>query len=1006
MSKQLQLRRGTAAAWVLANVILAEGELGVETDTGNWKTGDGVTAWNDLEYSNANLHNSFSDLQGGSSTERYHLSAEVAANVADLPDAADVFDKLSDTTDDIAEGTNKFTTQADITRLSNTSGTNTGDQDLSDYPTFLTDATGNYILMGSKKIPVSNVELSDTASDYQASGNTKPYLSFDNPSEDQMVDLEVTPITWINILGLDGKEVASAGTVSFDSVSSDKYYDALHSTIITGDGTSKTITNNTGDVADIAVYDLTWMGTLPTVLATKYSETNFADLTAAEVEEIAPDYVDSVQTVGYKFGDDSAEVVVNKGRNLFDDSIVRLRKENPWQNAYSNGVIKVVDGGIVAFFMSCKQNVSYSTYFNPEHLLDGIVSFGSANRIPDNYFDNDFTWRNQDLSVESGYKTLITTTADKFIFMSFYGKAGFASVNEYTVSNLQIEEGSTATEYQPPKDYSETLPEMWSMFGVSDTQDSKKFKRVKLVDAVQSDGSIDWSWTSETGNDCLIWNTQEDSTHFGENIVSTLGSTSDTGWDENDDVSVVFDNTGGEDNNTVETYSADTLIDTEELFVNSEPKLMIEHGANNLFSDYPLFLEFETTYNQFELENIIRDRNNKLIELETDENGTWGMTRNGDKIPLPDSIPENPVLRWKGYSLLNLVSELSLQKVQGKGYFNSFVNLLGKVGDFETDSNSDGLADSINVRLSTASFSLVESIFGGLAQKIENTGNTNWDNFNIALDVNIGDEYYISVFAYGNGILGLGNSNAQYNTYGGTFDLSEEWKKRSKVFSPTQETVYFLAGDGGTSGNYVVADKVQLVNLTEKGELPPNMQAEYGVTRWDLLSKSQLDELINYENTVTGYEDGFADITVTNSGDGFSDSVTIPYCYGDCGVYPEINWKTGEITNYWKIETGVTTGADGTFSVTDGDYKTGTILRVIDESSGDIETLQELDSSFLSDTVTVIYQTDTPYTVNVSDYKGLRLVPGTNNVSANHMFLDIQGTINQREIELMMTEVK
>lgn len=48
---QIELRRGTAAAWISANTVLAAGEPGLETDTGQYKIGDGTTAWNSLNYS-------------------------------------------------------------------------------------------------------------------------------------------------------------------------------------------------------------------------------------------------------------------------------------------------------------------------------------------------------------------------------------------------------------------------------------------------------------------------------------------------------------------------------------------------------------------------------------------------------------------------------------------------------------------------------------------------------------------------------------------------------------------------------------------------------------------------------------------------------------------------------------------------------------------------------------------------------------------------------------------
>ena len=46
----IQFRRGTAAAWTLADPMLAAGELGYETDTGKFKLGDGTTAWSSLDY--------------------------------------------------------------------------------------------------------------------------------------------------------------------------------------------------------------------------------------------------------------------------------------------------------------------------------------------------------------------------------------------------------------------------------------------------------------------------------------------------------------------------------------------------------------------------------------------------------------------------------------------------------------------------------------------------------------------------------------------------------------------------------------------------------------------------------------------------------------------------------------------------------------------------------------------------------------------------------------------
>jgi hypothetical protein len=50
MAIQIQLRNDTAANWTAANPVLAQGEMGVETDTAKFKLGNGSTAWNSLGY--------------------------------------------------------------------------------------------------------------------------------------------------------------------------------------------------------------------------------------------------------------------------------------------------------------------------------------------------------------------------------------------------------------------------------------------------------------------------------------------------------------------------------------------------------------------------------------------------------------------------------------------------------------------------------------------------------------------------------------------------------------------------------------------------------------------------------------------------------------------------------------------------------------------------------------------------------------------------------------------
>ncbi len=50
MSTTIQFRRDTAANWTAANPTLAQGEVGLETDTSSYKIGDGATSWASLSY--------------------------------------------------------------------------------------------------------------------------------------------------------------------------------------------------------------------------------------------------------------------------------------------------------------------------------------------------------------------------------------------------------------------------------------------------------------------------------------------------------------------------------------------------------------------------------------------------------------------------------------------------------------------------------------------------------------------------------------------------------------------------------------------------------------------------------------------------------------------------------------------------------------------------------------------------------------------------------------------
>jgi hypothetical protein len=74
MATRMQQRRGTAQQWTDANPVLAAGEIGFETDTNQFKIGDGVNLWAALSY--------FKNLEdlGGSLDDYILVTARSAAN--------------------------------------------------------------------------------------------------------------------------------------------------------------------------------------------------------------------------------------------------------------------------------------------------------------------------------------------------------------------------------------------------------------------------------------------------------------------------------------------------------------------------------------------------------------------------------------------------------------------------------------------------------------------------------------------------------------------------------------------------------------------------------------------------------------------------------------------------------------------------------------------------------------------------------------------------------------
>ena len=81
---QILTRRGTAASWTSTNPTLGAGEIGYETDTGNFKIGTGAAAWASLAYFNKDPLTTKGDLYTFSTTDaRLAVGANGETLVAD-----------------------------------------------------------------------------------------------------------------------------------------------------------------------------------------------------------------------------------------------------------------------------------------------------------------------------------------------------------------------------------------------------------------------------------------------------------------------------------------------------------------------------------------------------------------------------------------------------------------------------------------------------------------------------------------------------------------------------------------------------------------------------------------------------------------------------------------------------------------------------------------------------------------------------------------------------------
>lgn len=91
MAVRIQFRRGYASEWAASNPVMAEGEVGLELDTGRFKLGDGLTPWNTIAYATGPAGPAGADgapgatgPQGNPTTVNGHVGASITLTASDV----------------------------------------------------------------------------------------------------------------------------------------------------------------------------------------------------------------------------------------------------------------------------------------------------------------------------------------------------------------------------------------------------------------------------------------------------------------------------------------------------------------------------------------------------------------------------------------------------------------------------------------------------------------------------------------------------------------------------------------------------------------------------------------------------------------------------------------------------------------------------------------------------------------------------------------------------------
>ena len=276
MANRIQLRRGGAQEWANSNPTLAQGELGIELDTGRFKIGDGVSAWNTLRYerpveSVSNTANTLVQRDADGNFSAGTITATIIGNAstaARLASSRQITLGEDLTGSAIFDGSTNITINAALDLIAT----------LPHYDGTVT-ASGTYTKVTvDSKGRVSNAETPTTLAAYGLNGTVEGQSA-------QPYDLDLAAISGLTTTGMLARAsggnmqtrtiTGNAGRISInngDGVSGNPTIDLITTTISAGDYNTESLTSVAGS---------------QTVNATKLSVDAYGRLTSATTVPIA-----------------------------------------------------------------------------------------------------------------------------------------------------------------------------------------------------------------------------------------------------------------------------------------------------------------------------------------------------------------------------------------------------------------------------------------------------------------------------------------------------------------------------------------------------------------------------------------------------------------------------------------------------------------------------------------------------------------------------------------------